>query len=124
MPAPRRLTRGTPLPIILVTGAGGKIACSISLYLGSFDIFASLTLDLFQLAIWLSKAGIPVVNPVAANEPRAPNTGFAIKFLFVETYEAIFLNVGAASDFKELKTLDIVSTNPLPVMCLFCREYP
>ena len=63
--------------------------CRISLYLGSSGILGELRL-LFLFAIWLINAGTPAVNPVAASEPIAPSNGFAIRSLFVETYEDTF----------------------------------
>ena len=77
---------------------------------------------LLLFAIWFINAGTPAVNPVAASEPIAPSNGFAIRSLFVETYEDTFLKAGASDDLKELKTFDIVSTNPLPVMCFLFLE--
>ena len=92
--------------------------CNISLY------FGSSTVTCFLFIIWFNKAGTPDVKPVAANESTAPNKGFAIKSLLIKTYEPILFNNGTADALIELKMFDKESTNPLPVMCFFFREYP
>ena len=82
-----------------------------------------LLLFLLRLAICFKIAGIPADNPVAAREPIAPRTGFAMRSLFSRTYDPIFLNVGTAEALNELpiclKTFDRESIKPLPVTYFF-----